>query len=175
MRDEQAFRHDTIGSMFVHRTIITSLFVRFSVAATPAGRLPARERNTVTRKRRKIRLRTSHIPITVLYILQRLLVSPRTRILQEKLARTQANRLASNQSLSQYGNKSAYCWAPDRAEPGLLRVPEPGYSYLDSSRLTMTGRLGPSARRVECTHQYGHSIGPTAISLLCMTSWKWPE
>ena len=80
MRDQQAFRHDSIGSMFVHRTIITSLFVRFSVAATPAGRLPARERNTVTRKRRKIRLRTSHIPITVLYTLQRLLVSPRTRI-----------------------------------------------------------------------------------------------
>jgi len=32
-------RHDTIGSMFVHRTIVTSLFVRYSVAATPAGRL----------------------------------------------------------------------------------------------------------------------------------------
>jgi len=80
MRSQQAFRHDTIGTMFVHRTIVTSLFVRFSVAATPAGRPPARERNTVTRKRRKTRLRTSHIPIAVLYTLQRLLVSPRTRI-----------------------------------------------------------------------------------------------
>jgi len=56
------------------------------------------------------------------------------------LARTQANWLASNQPLSQYGNKSTYCWAPDRAEPGLLWVPEPGYSYLDSSRPTKTGR-----------------------------------
>jgi len=80
MRSQQAFRHDTIGTMFVHRTIVTSLFVRFSVAATPAGRLPAREHNTMTRKRRKIRLRTSHIPITVLYTLQRLLGRLRTRI-----------------------------------------------------------------------------------------------
>jgi len=37
--NQHAFRHDTIGSMFVHRTIVTSLFVRYSVAATPAGRL----------------------------------------------------------------------------------------------------------------------------------------
>ena len=35
--------------------------------ATPAGRLSARERNTMTRKRRRIRLRTLHIPVTVLY------------------------------------------------------------------------------------------------------------
>jgi len=141
MRKQHAFRRDTIRTMFVHRTIVTSLFVRFSVAATPAGTLsPARELNSATRKRRRIGLTNPHIPITVLYTLQLLLVSPRTRILQEKLARTQANWLASNQSLSRYGNKSAYCWAPDRAEPGLLWVPEPGYSYLDSSRLTKTGR-----------------------------------
>ena len=77
MRNQQAFRHDTIGSMFVQRTVITSPIVRYSVAATPAGRLC----NTMTRKRRRIWLRKAlHIPVTVLYTPQLLLISLRTRI-----------------------------------------------------------------------------------------------
>ena len=46
----------------------------------PPAHSPTRELNSVTRKRRRIRLRTSHIPITILYTLQLLLGSPRTRI-----------------------------------------------------------------------------------------------
>jgi len=131
MRDQQAFRHDTIGSMFVHRTVITSLFVRFSVAATPAGRLPARERNTVTRKRRKIRLRTSHIPITVLYTLQRLLVSPRTRISLSRrswLGHRPTGQLVTNRYLNMVTNLHI---AGPQTEPSRASstYQEPGYSY----------------------------------------------
>ena len=39
MHNQHAFRHDAIRSMFVHRTIVMSLFIRVSVAATPAGTL----------------------------------------------------------------------------------------------------------------------------------------
>jgi len=123
MRNQQAFRQDTIRSMFVHRTIVTSLFVRFSVAATPAGRLPARERNTMTRKRRKIRLRTSHIPITVLYTLQRLLGSPRTRISPggDSSGHRQPAQLVTIRYLNMVTNLHIAveaCWA--QTEPGLL-------------------------------------------------------
>ena len=121
--NQHAFRHDTIGSTLVHRTIVTSLFVRYSVAATPAGRLPARERNTMTRKRRKIRLRTSHIPITVLYTLQLLLVSPRTRISPGGvwLGLGQTAQLRNHCCLNMVTNLHIAveaCWA--QTEPGLL-------------------------------------------------------
>jgi len=78
---QHAFRRDTYGSKLVHHTIATSLFVRYSVAATPAGRLC----NTMTRKRRRIRLRKAlHIPVTVLYTPQLLLISLRTRNITER-------------------------------------------------------------------------------------------
>jgi len=121
MRNQQAFRQDTIRSMFVHRTIVTSLFVRFSVAATPAGRLPARERNTVTRKRRRIRLRTLHIPVTVLYTPQRLLGSPRTRISLsgESSGHRPPAQLVTNRYLNMVTNLHIAGPKPSRAGPPL--------------------------------------------------------
>ena len=121
MRNQQAFRQDTIRSMFVHRTIVTLLFVRFSVAATPAGRLPARERNTMTRKRRRIRLRTSHIPITVLYTLQRLLGSPRTRISLRggSTGHRQLAQLVTDRYLNMVTNLHIAGPKPSRAGPPL--------------------------------------------------------
>ena len=126
MCNQQALRRDAIRSMFVHRTVKTSRFVRFSVAATPAGRLPARERNTMTRKRRKIRLRTSHIPITVLYTPQRLLGRLRTRI-------SLRGGSTGHRQPAQLVTIAISIWPPiyillgqNRAESGLLYVPGAG-------------------------------------------------
>ena len=129
--NQQAFRHDTIGSTLVHRTIVTSPFVRYSVAATPAGRLSARERNTMTRKRRRIRLRKAlHIPVTALYTPQLLLVSLRTRISLRGGSTGHRQPAQLVPSLSQYGHQSAYCCGsvlgPNRVEPGLLYAPGAG-------------------------------------------------
>jgi len=118
MRNQQAFvmtQSDQCSST------VTLLLVRFSVATTPAGRLPARERNTMTRKRRKIRLRTSHIPITVLYTPTATSRQPKDQNITERREfRTQATRPAGNRPLSPYGHQSAYCWA--QTEPSLLRA-----------------------------------------------------
>jgi len=121
MHNQHAFRHDTIGSMFVHRTIVTSLFVRFSVAATPAGRLPAQERNTMTRKRRRIRLRTLHIPVTVLYTPQLLLVSLRTRISPRggSTGHRHPAQLVTNRFLNMVTNLHIAGPKPSRAGPPL--------------------------------------------------------
>ena len=101
---------------------VTLLFVRFSVAATPAGRLPARERNTMTRKRRKIRLRMSHIPITVLYTLQLLLVSLRTRISPsgESSGHRPPAQLVTGRYLNMVTNLHIAGPKPSRASSGLF-------------------------------------------------------
>ena len=62
----------------------------------------------------------SYIPYSYLSLAQ----GPEYRRME--IARTQATCPTSNQPLSQYGNKSAYCRAPNRAEPGLLYVPGAG-------------------------------------------------
>jgi len=50
-----------------------------------------------------------------------------------EIARTQATCPASNQPLSQYGHKSAYCWAQTEPSRASSTYQEPGYSYLDSA------------------------------------------
>ena len=120
MRNQQAFRHDTFGSMFVHRTVITSLFVRYSVAATLAGRLVTRRHESGGR----IRLRkTLHIPVTVLYTPQLLLVSLRTRISpgEDSSGHRQPAQLVTFRYLNMVTNLHIAveaCWA--QTEPDLL-------------------------------------------------------
>ena len=101
MRNQHAFRHDTIGSMFVRRTIVTSLYIRASVAATPAGTLSDTRTqlgNTKAKKDQTEKRRTfqslSYIPYSYLLSAQ----GPEYR--QVEIARTQATCPTSNQPLS---------------------------------------------------------------------------
>jgi len=126
----------------VHRTIVTSLFVRYSAAATPAGRLC----NTMTRKRRRFRRRKAlHIPVTVLYTPQLLLVSLRTRI---SLRGGRTGHRPSAQSVTgRYLNMVTNlhiaveaCWAQTEPSRASSTYQEPGYSYLESSCLANLAR-----------------------------------
>jgi len=120
MHNQHAFRHNTIRSTLVHCNItVRSILCRRDTRR----RLPVRERNTMTRKRRRIRLRTSHIPITVLYILQLLSASPRTRISPggDSSGHRQPAQLVTIRYLNMVTNLHIAveaCWA--QTEPGLL-------------------------------------------------------
>jgi len=103
---------------------------------------PGPKRNTMTRKRRKIGLRMSHIPIPIFYTLQPLLVSLKTRILPsgESSGHGPPAQLATGRYLKMVTNLHIAGPKPSRASSGL---------FLLVSQLS--GQTCPTARQLVST------------------------
>ena len=103
---------------------------------------PGPKCNTMTRKRRKIGLRMSHIPIPIFYTLQPLLVSLKTRILpsRESSGHGLSAQLATGRYLKMVTNLHIARPKPSRASSGLLLLVS-----------QLSGQTCPTARQLVST------------------------